>query len=100
MLLRLQRIILLFGSNNVALNNASSQIFWIKRSNVVEPNTTRKLKCRLLLSHIVISYRYRLLRSQAHEKWNRRQYFTFALFLQRNCTLKDISQETMNQFLF
>ena len=68
MLLRLQRIIVLIGSNNVALNNASSQIFWIERDNVVEPNTTRKLKCRLLLSHIDISYRCRLLRSQAHEK--------------------------------
>ena len=61
MLLPLHGIIVLFGCYNVALNNASNQIFWIERNNVVEPNTTRELKCRLLLLHIGISCRYRLL---------------------------------------
>ena len=65
MLLRLHGIIVLFGSNNVALNNAWNRI---ERNNVVEPNTTWKLKCRLLVLIIDISYRYRLHRSQAHEK--------------------------------
>ena len=68
MLLRFDGIIVLFGSNNLALNNASNRIFWIERNIVVEPNTTWKLKCRLLLLHIYISCQYRVLRSQAHEK--------------------------------
>jgi len=66
MLLRFDGIIVLFGSNNLALNNASNRIFWIERNIVVEPNTT--WKCRLLLLHIDISCQYRLLKSQAHEK--------------------------------
>lgn len=68
MLLRFDGIIVLFGSNNLALNNASNRIFWIERNIVVEPNTTWKLKCRLLLLHVDISCQYRLLRSKAPEK--------------------------------
>ena len=40
MLLRFDGIIVLFGSNNVALNNPSNRICWFERNNVVEPSIT------------------------------------------------------------
>jgi len=68
MLLRFDGIIVFFGSNNVALNNASNRICWIERNNVVKPSITWKMKYRLFLLRIDISCQYRLLGSQAHEK--------------------------------